>query len=253
MSAVRSADVRTVATAAALLLLVGLLDGCVETTQEKNARATLQAERLVAARSSVHVTRSNPQVEVLGVTMLRSPSGSAVAVTLRNASGRPVSDLPVSVGVRTRSGHVEYLNRQPELPYFQTHVAGVAPGASTTWVLGTRHHAPAGQPFARVGAGTIGVAHGIGHVPAIAASTTSVRAHGRASATATARVTNRSGVDQSGLQVYAYALSGGRLAAAGTGTVADLAGGAAKTVQIALVGNPGSTPLNVVAPATNLR
>src|ERR1700680_2794580 len=151
-----------------MLLLVGVLDGCVETTQEKNARATLQAERLVAARSSVHVTRSTPQVGVLGVTMVRSRSGTAVAITMRNDSDRPISDLPVSVGVRTRSGHVEYLNRQPELPYFQTHVAGLGPGASTTWVLSTRHHAPAGRPFARVGAGTLGGGHGRGRVPASA-------------------------------------------------------------------------------------
>jgi hypothetical protein len=252
---VRSADVTTVATAAATLLLAGALDGCVQTTQEKNARAGLQSERLVAARSSVRVTRSDPEIRVLGVALLRSRAGTAVAVTLRNDAGRSASDLPVSVGVRTRSGRVRYLNRGPELPYFQTHIAGVAAGASATWVFTTRRRAPSGQPFARVGVPTIGVPGRSGAgVPAIAASRTTLAAVGRGGASAATRLSNHSGVDQSALQAYAFALSpGGRLVAAGTASVGDLASGASKDVRIALLGSPGTTPVQIDAPPTNLQ
>src|SRR6516162_5638342 len=125
-SAVRSGDVRRLATAGAMLLLVGTLGGCVETTQQKNARAQLQDDRLLASRSGVQVTRRDPNVAVMNVRTLRSPAGGAIAVTLRNDGERPVSDLPVSVGVSTPAGRTTYLNRQPELPYFQTHVAGIA-------------------------------------------------------------------------------------------------------------------------------
>ena len=138
-----------------MLLLVGTLGGCVETTQQKNARAQLQADRLLASRSGVQVTRRDPNVAVMNVRTLRSPAGGAIAVTLRNDGERPVSDLPVSVGVSTPAGRTTYLNRQPELPYFQTHIAGIGGRAEATWVFSSTTPIPTGRVFVRVGAPAI--------------------------------------------------------------------------------------------------
>ena len=175
----RSGDVRRLATAGVMLALVGTLGGCVETTQQKNARAQLQDDRLLASRSSVHVTRPDPNVAVLNVRALRSPAGGAIAVTLRNDGGRPVSDLPLSVGVRTPAGHTTYLNGQPELPYFQTHIAGIGGKAEATWVFSSASPIPAGRVFVRVGAPAIPVDKAVAKLPAITSSLTSVRSTGR--------------------------------------------------------------------------
>jgi hypothetical protein len=235
-----------------MLLLAGALVGCVETTQQKNARVQLQDDRLLASRSPVRVMRTDPGVTVLAVRILRTRAGTAIAATLRNDSARPVSDLPVSVGVQTSSGRLTYLNRQPELPYFETHVAGVAGSGQTTWVFTTANRAPAGRAFAHVGVGPLAVDRRVTRLPAIASSVTSVARAGQ-HATAAGQITNRSGVSQTGLQVYAYALSGQRLVAAGTANVGTLDSGAQTGVRIPLLGDPGASALQLQTPPTNLR
>jgi hypothetical protein len=236
-----------------MLLLVGSLGGCVETTQQKNARAQLQDDRLLASRSSVHVTRPDPNVAVINVRTLRSPAGGAVAVTLRNDDSRPVSDLPLSVGVHTRAGSTAYLNAAPELPYFQTHIAGIGGRAEATWVFSSTSPIPSGRVFVRVGAPAIPVAKAITQLPAIASSVTSVRSRGRDRATVSGRITNRSEAPQDGLEVYAYALSGDRLVAAGTALLDSLGSGATQVAKVPLVGNPGSSAVHLETPPTNLR
>ena len=236
-----------------MLLLVGTLGGCVETTQQKNARAQLQDDRLLASRSGVQVTRRDPNVAVMNVRTLRSPAGGAIAVTLRNDGERPVSDLPVSVGVSTPAGRTTYLNRQPELPYFQTHVAGIAGKAKATWVFTSSRPLPSGRAFAHVGPPAIPVDRAVNRLPAIASSVTSVRSRGRDRATVSGRITNRSDAPQDGLEVYAYALSGDRIVAAGATLLESLGSGATQAVKVPLVGNPGSSAVRLETPPTNLR
>lgn len=236
-----------------MLLLAASLAGCVETTQQKNARVQLQDDRLLASRSPVRVTQPAPNVTVLNVRMLRSPAGAAIAVTLRNDSSSPVSDLPVSVGVRTAAGRVAYLNRQPGLPYFQTHMAGVAARTQTTWVFTTARQAPSGNAFARVGVAAVAIDKGVTSLPVIASSVTSAHANGRRGAVVSAIVTNRSDVAQGGLEVYAYALSGERLVAAGTAGVASLEPGAKTALRIPVLGSAQSRFVHLEIPPTNLR
>jgi hypothetical protein len=236
-----------------MLVLVGTLGGCVETTQQKNARAQLQDDRLLASRSSVQVTRPDPSIAVLKLRTLRSPAGGAIAVTLRNDGGRLVRDLPLSVGVYTRGGHTTYLNRQPELPYFQTHIAGIAGEAEATWVFSSASPIPAGRVFVRVGAPTIPVDKAVTQLPAIALSVTAVRSLGRGRAAVNGVIENHSEAPQDGLEVYAYALSGDRLLAAGTAPLESLGAGAKQAVRIALLGSPGSTAVHLESPPTNLR
>jgi hypothetical protein len=250
---VRSGDARRAATAAALLLVAGGLAGCVETTQQKNARATLTDARLLASKSSIKVRRTDPRVAVVKVGMVRGPGGTAVAVTLRNDGPRPISDLPVSVGVRTHRGRTLYLNAESELPYFQTHVGGLGAHAQATWVFESRRAASRGRPFARVGPPAIAIDKHLGHLPSIVASATAVRRKGSGRAVLDALVANHSDVAQSGLQVYAYAFAGDRLVAAGSRSVSSLGSGAKRAVQIALAGDPGSSRVQLQAPPANLR
>ena len=236
-----------------MLLLASILTGCVETTQEKNARLQLQDDRLLASRSAVRVSSPDPNVSVVAVRTLRASSGTAVAVTLRNDGTRPVSDLPISVGVKTRSGRIAYLNGQAELAYFQTHLAALAGGAETTWVFTTPSRAPAGAVFARVGASAIPIDRAVTRLPVIGSSVTSVRPAGRDRAIAAAEVSNSSGVAQAGLVIYAYATSGERLLGAGTVLVVNLDSGARTAVQIPLLGTSNPASLQLQIPPTNLR
>ena len=249
----RSGDVRRLATAGAMLVLVGALGGCVETTQQKNARAQLQDDRLLASRSSVHVMRQDANIAVLKVRTLRSLGRGAVAATLRNDDGRPVSDLPLSVGLYTPGGHATYLNRQPELPYFQTHIAGIGGKAEATWVFSSASPIPAGRVFVRVGSPAIPLDRSVTQLPAIVSSVTSVRSSGRDRTTVSGQIENRSEAPQDGLEVYAYALSGDRLVAAGTAPLDSLDSGATQAVQVPLVGKPGSSAVHLEIPPTNLR
>lgn len=236
-----------------MLLAVGVLGGCVETTQQKNDRAQLRSERLLAGRSAVHVTRRDPHIAVLNVRMLRRSTGTAVAVTLRNDAASPVSDLPVSVGVRTPAGRTTYLNCQPELPYFQDHVPAIAAGSQVTWVYTSARPTPSGRPFAHVGPSAIAARSPAGHLPAIASSVISVRPQTRGHTIASVVVANRSDLTQDELEVYAYALSGGRLVAAGAASLGSLSSGTKRTTQIPLLGEPGPAVVKLDVPPTNLR
>ena len=53
--------------------------------------------------------------------------------------------------------------------------------------------------------------------------------------------------------MYAYALSGDRLVAAGTAPLDSLGSGATQAVQVPLVGQPGSSAVHLETPPTNLR
>src|SRR5262249_11383222 len=159
----------------------------------------------------------------------------------------------VSVGVSTPGGRSTYLNRQPELPYFRTHIAGFAGKAQATWVFTSSHPLPSGRAFARVGPPTVPVDRAVSRLPAIAPSVTSGRSRGRDRAIVSGQVTNNSETPQDGFEVYAYALSGERLVAAGAALLDSLGSGATRVVKIPLVGNPGSSAVHLETPPTNLR
>ncbi len=231
------------------LILAGTLSGCVETTQQKSARAKVTADRLLASQNPVRVTRPNPDVSVLVVGRVTSGDAQAIGVTLRNDTPRPLSDVPISVGVIASGGHRVYLNSAANLPYFQTHVGAIAPGASTTWVFTARGRSTAAGPsFAIAGVPTVTDEAGIDTLPVITTSSTPPR---RGSTQVT--ITNRSGVPQTGLAVYAAAFAGRRLIAAGQTALIALHSSATTTIAINLVGNAAAVPLQLDAPPTDLR
>ena len=135
---------------ALLLAPLAALGGCVS-TQQLNERAQLRAERLLAMRRPLRVTRASPEVRVGPIAVLRARGLTAIVVTLRNASGRALSDLPISVGYVRGRGRT-YLNARPGVGYFETHVPALGARAGVRWVLTTRHRVPRGAvPFAVVG------------------------------------------------------------------------------------------------------
>jgi hypothetical protein len=224
----RSADaVARLAVPAALVGAAVLLTGCV-TTQQRNARAKLSAEREIAAREPLSVGARNPEVDVVGTALVRARGRTAVVVDLRSRARTPLTDLPIAVGVRTRGGRTLALNRGRDLDWFATHVAALAPGAVTTWVFTARRRMPAGaRAYARVGVPGTGPVTRASALPRLQASDLG---GGRV------RVRNGSAVPQVDLPVYAVARAGGRPVAAGRSSISKLAGDGEATVAVALVG-----------------
>jgi hypothetical protein len=227
---VRSADAASrLAVPAVLAGAAVLLAGCV-TTQDRNARAKLSAEREIAARAPLRVVASNPEVDVAGTALVRGGGRdrTAVVVELRSRARTPLTDLPIAVGVRTRGGKRLALNGRRGLDWFATHVAALAPGAATTWVFTARRRVPAGaRAYARVG------------VPStVPASHASSLPHLQASDLGgwRVRVRNGSAVPQIDLPVYAVARVGGRYVAAGRASIPKLSGDGEATVAVPLVG-----------------
>jgi hypothetical protein len=227
---VRSAD-----TASKLAVLAGLtgaavlLAGCV-TTQDRNARAKLSAERQIAARAPLRLGARNTEVDVAAAALVRGAgrNRTAVVVELHSRARTPLTDLPIAVGVRTRGGKRLALNGGRDLDWFATHVAALAPGTTTTWVFTARRRMPAGaRAYARVGVPSAVPASRASSLPRLQADDLG---GGRV------RVRNGSAVPQVDLPVYAVARAGGRYVAAGRASIPKLSGDSEATVAVPLVG-----------------
>lgn len=231
-------------TVAALALL--LLSGCADSTQLRNDRAELQAKRRVASREAQQVVRPSADVRVTDVALVRDSRSAAIVVDLRSSAARPLTDVPLTVGVVDSRGRRRPLNARPGLPWFQTHAPAIAAGGRATWVFRTRRAVRAGgRPYATVGALPEPPLSSAGSLPTIEASSAAVT--GR---TARARVENASDVPQSGLQVVAVERSGGRYVAAGRAALAALAPGASATVRVRLTGRPRGRTVRFLATPT---
>jgi hypothetical protein len=234
-------------TSAATALTVTALAGCVS-TQTKNARTVLLNERTIATERPVQVTQRNPSVAVQAVGTLRASGGLAVIVTLRNRGSHAVSDLPISVGLRPPHGRAVYLNRRANEPYYSNHVAAIAPGSSSIWVLPLRH-APAagGAPFAIVGLAGTPAGTRASSIPQLKVSTaTGASSPGRLQVS----VANLSGIPQYGLPVYAIAVHDGRFVAAARGSIGELDAGSSRQLALTLLGRAAGASFELSAPAT---
>jgi hypothetical protein len=243
---VRSARTGTI-TLAAVSVAAGVT-GCV-TTQEKNGWRLLVNARTLASQKRVHVTRINTAVRVQRVALVHGGAGAAVVVRLRNLTRRPLTDLPISVGVRGPNRTTSYLNRKANIDYYNTHVPAIGADATTIWVLPVREaeaHRLRGRPFADVGFASTPPTTEATRLPQI-----DVREHGRSGEKRLRLLlANQSGLPQFGVQVYAVSAHKGRYVAAGRASIGDLGGGANATVGITLLGNPAHGSVQLSAPPT---
>jgi hypothetical protein len=234
------------ATLAATALVTVLLTGCVS-TQTVASRARLVDARTIASQSRTVVTRANPAVTVRAPMVIRYPRGVVIVVSVRNNSPRQLTDLPISVGVRTRSGRAAYLNSSTTLDYFESHIAAIGPDARTEWVF-TTGVIPRGRAFATVGVPQL-------H-PTVARSLPSVAVSVRATRTVAGveilelSVLNRSVIPQYDLPVYAVASRNGREVAAGRTAVAHLGTRGTTTSTLALLGSSHYDALRLIASPT---
>lgn len=244
----RSADLLKTALPVGVATLA--LGGCVS-TQTKNARLVLQNDRTLASENAIRVTQANPAVSVSSVQVIRSATGAALIVSIRNLAKHPVSDLPITVGVSERHRPAQYLNAAENLPYFDTHIAGIGGSASTLWVLTlTPDSARAltrGTVFARVGEAGLPMSAPSTHTTALPKVTTTATADG---SEVEVSVNNTSGVPQTNLPVYAVATRDGRAVGAASGTVFTLNGGSSVRLALRMLGTTTGATVELAAPPT---
>jgi hypothetical protein len=229
----------------------GLLAGC-STTQQEAARLQLNSARIRASEDVTRVTTPGEAVRVTRVAMVTAGGRTAFVVRVHNPDTRPVSDLPISVGVRRGNGRPVYVNLRSELEfsYFDSHLPVVAAGRTLTWVYITAGRLPAGgRPFAIVGGTPSPPAPGV-TPPVIRAAARRPSASPTARA-ATSQLTielhNTSTIPQYQLQVYAFAMRAGRYVAAGNLTVPHLGTETSRTLKLGLLGSLAHARLQVEA------
>jgi hypothetical protein len=249
-----SARAATAVATAAVLAAAAALAGCA-TTQQEAARLQLNAARIRASELRTRVTVPGRVVEVTRVARLVTGGRTAFVVQVRNSGPKPVSDLPISVGVRVASKRAIYVNLQSpaELSYFAAHLPLVAAGATLTWVYTTDRRLPAhARPFALVGATPSNTAPRAQPLPVIRASAVSpVAAASVASASPLAvSLHNLSSIPQYQLQVYAVAERAGRYVAAGSFTVPHLGSNASSRLKLPLLGHINHARLQIEAAPT---
>jgi len=242
MSAARSASCLMT------VLALTVLTGC-DSTEQKAARARLNAMRVIASQSRTVVGRRNPDVRVVGVTLLRGTGGVAITVRLRSTATHPLNDLPVAVGLVVKGGRKVYLNAAANLYYFKTHLASIGAHSSVTWVYTTAGQLPASaRPFAAVGAKASVPPTTVRVLPRIEVATPGSPIPFSRGSQLRVTVTNPSAVPQYQLQVYALGLERGRYVAAGRATVGHLGTGSSETIALTLLGarRPASVELEAL-------
>ena len=225
-----------------------LLTGCVS-TQTVASRARLVDARILASQIPTEVTRANPAVTVGAPVVIRDRAATAIVVTVRNDSARVLTDLPISVGVRTHSGRDSYLNSSTDLGYFANHVASIGPGATTTWVLTTGARIPPGRVFATVGVAQLHPSLSRS-LPSITVSLRAMQPERGDQVTLKVSILNRSAIPQYSLPIYAVALRGDHEVAAGRTTVAHIGSHGTTTSTVSLLGSLRYGAVRLIAPPT---
>jgi len=221
-----------------------VLTGCVS-TQRIAARARLVSARELASQSTTAVTQANPDVTIGRLTLIHTHTGTAVVASLRNNTSSTLTDLPISVGIRTHGNRTVYLNRSANLDYFDSHIAAIGPRGVTTWLFTTRRRVAGGRPFATVGVSQLHASAGA-RLPQIDVSLRPGRS-AAGGATVAVSVFNRSGIPQYDLPVYAVAIRGGRDVGAGRADVTHLGTRATTTLGVTLLGESQGATLRLIA------
>jgi hypothetical protein len=229
--------------------LVGAATGlsACESTADKSAKIAAEGRSAVQAAGTLKIRR-NADVRVARAVVVRGEAGAvAAAVEVRNTGGRAQRDVPVLIDVRDAKGASLYKNDAVGLQPALQRLASVRAGRSAWWVNDQVTVASAPKTVrARVGAAPMA-----GGVPRV--RVTGVHFEGDSTGRyLTGRVVNPTRKVLRNVPIFAVALKGSRVVAAGRALVPKLpAAGSPKKVVFRLffVGKPRGTRITVtVAP-----
>jgi hypothetical protein len=231
--------------AAALLLLALALGGC-ESNEERHA-ALMRADKHAHVQLAAGLVIGQPSryVKVLATATLHDENGIAAVVTLRNDSPHALHEVPIAITLREPNGKVLYQNNASGLSTPLTHAPLLLPGQRLQWI---DDQIP--------GDGTPGALDvRVGEGPATSAAAPSIAVTGghlfddpSNGLGAEGTVVNRSSVTQQELVVFAVAVRGGRIVAAGRAVLPSAPAHASTPFQVFFIGDPKGATLQFSAP-----
>ncbi len=216
-----------------------------ESTEQESARIGREGQQAASA-GELKLGAPNHSVRVSEATLVSAGGRMAAAVKLISSAPRNQADVPVEIDVVGDAGKVLYSNSTSGVEASLRHVGLLRPGQATWWVddqVLTSQHATAVK--VRVGTGSGGHP---GKAPSF--STASVHTHKQGGVTVlNGRLVNHSRAAQGEVAIYAVALKGKRVVAAGRGTVASLPAGAGSSApfQVFLVGSAAGAHVELTA------
>ena len=220
-----------------------------QSTEQESAKLARAGGAQAAGPAALELGARNRSVRVSQVTLVGEPGRVAVAARLTNTSTRAQTNVPLLVRVTGRGGKTLYTNGTGGIEASLQRIALLRGGQSAWWV-DDQVLTSLGASAARLRAGTGSSAAGAG---AASLSTSAPQIAQQAGvATLSASLVNHSSTAQSKVPVYAVAVRGGQIVAAGRAVVPLLPGrpGASAPFQIVLVGNPAGASLQLDAIAS---
>jgi hypothetical protein len=221
-----------------------------ESTQQESEKIGREGSRPAGSQGSLKLGAVNRSVRVSDVTLLTSAGRTAVAAKLTGAATRSQLEVPVLVEVTGAHGKVSYSNETGGLEASLQRIALLRPGRSEWWVDDQVLTSQVATGV-RVRVGTGSVPRAGSTLPELSTTAPQVAEQAGVSVLSSSLV-NHSANAQGKVPVFAVAVRGGRVVAAGRAVVGVLPGrpGAAVPFQIFLVGSPAGATIELTAVPT---
>lgn len=216
--------------------------GC-ESTQDKSAKIAAELGP-VKQEKGLTIRSESKEVEVLDTTLLTDEVGAAVAVELRNKSGKDLIDVPIAIDVLSAKGKSVYENTIPGIEPALAAMPFLGAGETAVWV--TDQVLAAGRPAkvdVRVGASDATYS---GAQPEISVTEPRLFGDPFTGVSAGGDVVNESGEDLARLLLYGIARQGDEIVAVGRGAIEPLkANGKKAPYSIYFIGDPRGADLTI--------
>jgi hypothetical protein len=207
------------ASALICVAVAGLVASGCQSSQDKSAELAAKAAKMRKVQSiGLVIPKSDPRIQILGVTTLKSADRNAVVVQLKNKSNATISKIPIAVKGFTSGSKPVYTNTAYGTDTTLNTVSLLRPGQTVYWVNDQVTGAPPKRVTVRVGIGK--------DLPSAPADGVPIQARFFAdpvSGTAyKGKIKNQSPLAQTRLVVYAVVTNAGRVTAAGRSIIDSL-------------------------------
>jgi hypothetical protein len=218
-----------------------------ESTEQESAKIGREAGKLAAGPGNLKLGAVNRDVRVSDTTLVSDSGRRAVAVKLTLTGGRAQLNVPLLVDVTGAGGKLLYTNGTGGEEASLQRIALLRPGHSEWWV-DDQVLTSQSTTGVKVRAGTGASARRGAKLAALGTSATHISQQSGLSVLS-GELVNHSGKAQSKVPVFAVAVRGAKVIAAGRAVVATLSAraGSSAPFEIFLVGNPAGARIELTA------
>ncbi|MBA2515790.1 MAG: hypothetical protein H0V22_00460 [Solirubrobacterales bacterium] len=231
----------------AITAVAVMIAGC-ETTQEKSARLAAKAKKAVL-ETGTKVTKRNPAVKVVRTAVVHDKYGTAAVVELRSSAKSVQASLPVSITVSERGDGPAFTNDAAGLAESLNHVPLVRPGERAYWVNDQVRAEKPRNVQAKIG---LPEDRAPEQAPRMVVSKLK-QAVDPDGVVTSGKVRNTSRVTQRNLTLFAVALVGTRVVAAGRAGIETVKPGKSARFKVFWIGKPNRARIRIFAPPSVLQ